>query len=288
MPFKKDFFYLEKEIPAFLLLIRKYNFSQKEAQREIAKERLLADGKLIINSGEKIKGDIEFLKFVPKSQNLKPIFQTEDFLAFDKPSGLLVHPNTKETPYSLLDEIRFHKGDNAIHRIDMETSGLIIASKNKKAEIAIKMEFEERRVKKTYLAWVKGVVKKEQIISLPIASKNDYTKTKHKVFISKNGKISKTTIIPIKYKNNSTLLKCIPHTGRTHQIRIHLYSIGHPIIGDPLYGTTFQTASLYLEDRLTKEERISQTGANRLLLHSYSLEFRYKNIFFIKSNIDLN
>jgi 23S rRNA pseudouridine1911/1915/1917 synthase len=87
-------------------------------------------------------------------------------------------------------------------------------------------------------------------------------------------------------KLDASLLACYPHTGRTHQIRVHLFHVKHPILGDPIYGCSFEAANRYLEGELTGEERMRETGASRLMLHAQSLKFHYKSDFEIHSRID--
>ena len=149
MPFVKRPFHVEKPTKAFLYVMHKFNFTQGQAQRLIAKGRILIEGESIFDTGKIIEGGIEVVYFEPKSRGLKPIFVNKDFLIFDKPSGVLVHPNTMATEYSMLDEVRTHSGQdaNGTHRIDMETSGLFLASRHKDAERFLKASFEKKQSK---------------------------------------------------------------------------------------------------------------------------------------------
>jgi len=290
MPFVKEKFYVPQTTPAFLFIMRTFNFTQGGAQRLLAKGRLLVNGKSIYNNGESIEGDIEIVYFKPSPMGEKALFHNKDFMIFEKASGTLVHPNTMATPYSMLDEIRSLAGDhaNAVHRIDMETSGLLLASKHKNSERFLKGSFEKKLIKKSYLAWVDGRVNTAFSVEEPIKINNDYSLTKHKVFIAQEGKPSHTDFEPIAYDSHldATLLICYPHTGRTHQIRIHLFHVKHPILGDPIYGTSFASANAYLEDILSAKERRIATGADRLMLHAQTLEFTYRQHFFIESKVD--
>jgi len=292
MPFVKEKFTVSKKMPAFLFIMRTFNFTQGQAQRVLAKGRLLVNGTSIFNTGESIEGEVEVVYFKPSSRGNQPLFHNKDFMVFEKYSGILVHPNTMATPYSLLDEIRTIAGDdaNAVHRIDMETSGLLLASKHKRSETYLKGSFEDRSIKKSYLAWVDGKVTEPFSSCERIKINNDYSHTKHKVFISDEGKASHTDFIPLEYDErlDATLLVCYPHTGRTHQIRVHLFHVKHPILGDPIYGTTFKTANAYLEDELTQEERMKETGASRLMLHAHTLSFEMGAKFHIESKSDFS
>jgi len=290
MPFVKRPFHVEKPIKAFLFIMRQFNFTQGEAQRLIAKGRILIEGESIYYTGQIIEGDIEVVYFEPKSRGLKPIFTDKNFLVFDKPSGVLVHPNTMATEYSMLDEVRTHSGQNAngVHRIDMETSGLFLASRNKKAEHFLKSSFEKKTIQKYYLAWVTGEVKEPFTVEASICVRNDYTTKKHKVEVCENGKYAKTDFVPLEYDAalDTTLMECKPLTGRLHQIRLHLFHVKHPILGDPLYGTSFEAADRYLDMNISEEERLRETGATRLMLHANILEFPYGCQYKIHSKVD--
>jgi 23S rRNA pseudouridine1911/1915/1917 synthase len=291
MPFVKEKYHIPEETIAFLYVMRTLNFTQGQAQRHIAKGRLLIDGVSMTYTGAKVQGDVQMVFFRPKGKGVKPTFQTNDFMIFEKPSGVLVHPNTMATPYSMLDEVRSIAGDNAnsTHRIDMETSGLLLSSKHKKAETIIKGSFEKRSIKKTYLAWVDGKLTQPFTSTQPIkVNKEGYDKTKHKVFIAEDGKASHTDFVPLSYDEvlDASLVACYPRSGRLHQIRIHLFHVKHPILGDPIYGASYEASDAYLDMIQSDEERLIHHGAPRLMLHAQSLAFTYGNEFFIESKLD--
>jgi len=291
MPFVKEKFTVPNKMPAFLFIMRIFDFTQGQAQRVIAKGRLLIDGESMFLTGAKIEGEVEIVYFKPSSQGKLPLFQNKDFMIFEKLSGILVHPNTMATPYSMLDEIRHLCGDNAnaTHRIDMETSGLLLASKHKKAEHHLKSSFEKRTIKKSYLAWVDGKVTEPFISKEPIkVNRSGYESTKHKVLIARDGKASHTDFVPLAYdeKLDASLIACYPHTGRLHQIRIHLFHVKHPILGDPIYGASYEASDAYLDMLQSKEERLIQHGAPRLLLHAQTLTFTYGAKYHIESKMD--
>lgn len=290
MPFVKRPFHVEKPIKAFLFIMHQFNFTQGEAQRLIAKGRILINSQSIYYTGQIIQGDIEVVYFEPKSRGVKPIFVDKNFLIFDKPSGVLVHPNTMATEYSMLDEVRTHSGQhaNGTHRIDMETSGLFLASRHKDAERFLKGSFEKKHIQKEYLAWVTGKVTEPFVVEESICVRNDYTTKKHKVEICKEGKYAKTEFKPLEYdaKLDTTLVECKPLTGRLHQIRLHLFHVKHPILGDPIYGTSFEASDKYLDMKITEEERFIATGATRLMLHAHSLSFPYGAKYHIVSKVD--
>jgi 23S rRNA pseudouridine1911/1915/1917 synthase len=259
-------------------LVKKLGFSLREAKRAIDRGRVSVNGKRITQKSEKASGILKCILFEPNGYGLKPIFETMHFAIFDKPSGVAIHPKKLANTKSLLDDVRklFGNEANLVHRLDKETSGLVMASKNKFSESILKRAFQDKEIKKKYLALVKGEITRQITIKKPIAVNKDEN-IKVKVLIHPEGKESVTIIKPIKKIGNNTLVECIPLTGRQHQIRVHLYSIGHPIVGDPLYGVDNDFADRYLNKEITEKERIEKTGSNRLMLHAYYLEFMFMN-----------
>lgn len=226
-----------------------------------------------------LKSDfIYVVVFEPLTKGLKPIFDSFHFAIFDKPSGIMVHPSSHQLNiYTLLDEIKYHfreKG-SLVHRIDAETSGLVLVAKNAFSDMVLKSMFEEKLYTKKYKALVNGQIKEELTINAPITNDDGLIKLKMKTHI--NGKESTTIIKPICYdeKNNQTLVEAIPLTGRQHQIRVHLDSIGHTIIGDPLYGVNEKFANDFLKNNISKEKREEITKASRLMLQADYLEFSF-------------
>jgi len=291
LSYKIKQFYLQRKVKAFKFLLENFDLSMKEAQRWIDKKRVHCNGEQINQKNYELLGDVQVLVFTPNSMGLNPIFQTKEFAIFDKPSGVLVHPANRLTEYSLTHEAKFlfGKDANITHRIDKETSGLVIISKNKKSEKEIKMLFENRKVEKGYLALVHGKVTEKIFIDEKIVKNREFSEIKLKVYISQDGKPSQTVIEPIEYfeELNQTLVEALPKTGRQHQIRVHLFHVKHPIVGDPIYGMDFETADLYLNGKLSEEERLKRVGAKRLMLHANWLEFNYKNRYRLYSKEDV-
>jgi 23S rRNA pseudouridine1911/1915/1917 synthase len=272
-----------------LSLYKSLNISFREAQKFIDRKRVRLNGEIFTDKKAILNDYVEILMFKPRPSGLLPIFQNQDFAIFDKPSGVAVHPKNLSNEYTLLDDIRylFGKDGNLTHRLDKETSGLIICSKNKNTEIYIKNMFQNKQIQKYYLALVKGIIKDKIVVDKPIITNKDLD-IKVKVLIDEKGKKSITEITPLKKIGNNTLVMAKPLTGRQHQIRVHLYSIGHPIIGDPIYGVKYEVADKYLNGFLSDKERIKHIGYNRLMLHSHKVEFNYKNIkysFISKKNL---
>ncbi|MEA1956553.1 MAG: RluA family pseudouridine synthase [Campylobacterota bacterium] len=292
MPFVMNKIIVKEKQRAFLYLIKELGYTQKEAQRLISKGRLLVDGEPITKASQEIEGEIEFIHFEPMTKGLKPNSIYDEFVVFDKPSGVLIHPQNRKTPYSLIDELKyqFGKDANIAHRIDQETSGLVLCAKNKESERDLKMMFEQRDMKKKYLALVHGEFKDAMTIEEPLLRKQDESAIVRMVVkVHEDGKASKTEIKPLKYlaDKDMTLVECSPHTGRQHQIRVHLFHVKHPIVGDPIYGQTEEDIVRFLDKELDAITRIKNSGASRLLLHASELEFElYDKTYNIKSDVD--
>jgi 23S rRNA pseudouridine1911/1915/1917 synthase len=292
LPFVIEKYIIEKKQRLFLYLINELGYTQKEAQRLIAKGRVLQGGKVISKASEEVEGEIEFIYFKPISKGLLPIYIEKEFVVFDKPSGVLIHPQNRHTEYSLIDELKFQYGNDAniTHRIDQETSGLVLCATNKESEREIKIMFQERDMKKTYLAIVHGEFKEDMIVEAPLLRKEDESAIVRMVVkVDDRGKPSKTSFKPLKYfpDLNMTLVECKPHTGRQHQIRVHLFHVKHPIVGDPIYGQKEENIIRFLDKEISKEERVKLSGSSRLLLHAHELEFElYNKLYTIKSPFD--
>ncbi len=255
--------------------------SVSQSQKLLAKGRIFDENHNKLQNGQLIKcKSIHVALFEGHTRGLKPIFNTKDFAIFDKPSGIMVHPISRDTQYTLLDEIRYHFGKkaNLAHRIDMETSGLVLVTKNRFADIELKTMFENKEYVKKYLALVKGKIDKNIEIDTPIMKDGGMIGVKMKVDIS--GKESFTSVEPLEYnkEKNQTLIQVTTHTGRQHQIRVHLDSIGYTLVGDPIYGVTDEIADRYLNKQLSQEDRLKYIGHHRLMLHALYLEFKYDDI----------
>lgn len=278
MPFKLKKLHSPTKQRAFKFLINELGLTQKEAQRHIANGRLFVDGKVMTTPTAEVEGLFEFVVYEPSTRNLKPHAIYNKFVLFDKPSGVLIHPQNRDTEYSLVDELKYQFGldANITHRIDQETSGLVLCARDKQSERDIKAMFEFRSMKKKYLALVHGEFKEKLTIKEPLLRREDENAIVRMVVkVHKDGKASKTTVYPIEYfsQSNMTLVECKPFTGRQHQIRVHLFHVKHPIVGDPIYGQKENDVIKFLDKEISFEERIKKSGASRLLLHASELEF---------------
>nr|WP_315046044.1 pseudouridine synthase [uncultured Campylobacter sp.] len=424
-------------------------YDMKSAQRICDKHRVTDAEDQNLHKNSVAHGEIFLIDYKCKPRGLKPIFECDAFAAFDKPSGILSHPSGRNSPYNMYDEIWSLYGQDACvaHRLDLETSGILIVAKDKDAARELKECFEQRRVMKSYLALVQGDLQSaacngeiencyvlgsyeicgskfaDDAVSLPdnvsdlrdtlalkgvgnkfgfnilsnsasrglwrsalsddaqakfksgaptgdvgsgsefddlscgvsdklkpaiamssadnghkpcalsvaksmpatsmgyvnlkkfepakyakfseklkflkdfegfvidalIAPSDEFADLKIRMKISRDGKEAITLIRPLRYFSDmdASLIECYPLTGRQHQIRLHLFVAGAPILGEPLYGLSREQAERILDKKMDETERIRTTGAPRLLLHANAICFelggeRYE----IKSKFD--
>ena len=289
MPYiKKEFKTIKgKKIEDFLL--KDISIDSKLTLNLLEKGKITDENNKRLQKNQIIKSNFIYIViFEPITKGLKPIFDSFHFAIFDKPSGLMVHPSSHQLDiYTLLDEIKFYFGQKGslVHRIDAETSGLVLVSKNAFSDMILKNMFEEKQYIKKYHAIVEGNIEKNLEIDTPITNDTGLIKLKMKTDL--NGKESKTLIKPISYnkEKNQTLVEAIPLTGRQHQIRVHLNSISHRIIGDPIYGIDEKITDLFLKNKLSEDERLKYTKANRLLLQANYLEFEFLDVIYKFSSL---
>ncbi|GAA9720355.1 RNA pseudouridine synthase [Helicobacter pylori] len=277
MPFVEEEFEILKPTKALFLVCDVLKCSLKEAQRHLDKQRLKQNQQAVRKS-QIIQGVVRLIHFKPNEKTQALVFETKDFGAFDKPAQVYTHPKGYFYHESLLDCIQSHLGKNAhpAHRLDYETSGLVLAGKTLQNAKDLKALFMQKKVKKTYLALVHGLVEKNMKIDKPILTPQNIQKDlRIRSKISPLGKPSTTLVEPLSYNPflDISLLKITPLTGRTHQIRLHLSSINHRIVGEGLYGVADENAREYLQ--LKREN-----NAPLLMLHAASLEFEFKKAFY--------
>ncbi|WP_409439284.1 pseudouridine synthase [Psychromonas sp. GE-S-Ul-11] len=173
----------------------------------------------------------------PTEPWLDTIYKDKDMIVFNKPAGILSVPGRDierhDSMYSRL--LEKHPNSHTVHRLDLATSGVIIFALRKDAERALKIQFQERETKKIYYARVLGHIKDKQgCIDISLGKDID-NPPRHRVD-DKAGKQCKTFYEVVSYGEQSTLVKLMPVTGRTHQLRLHMMAIGHPILGDDFYA----------------------------------------------------
>lgn len=222
-------------------------------QRLIEQEHILVNGRKQKASYKVLEGDIITIERVEaKSIELKAqeipieiVYEDKDIIVVNKPKGMVVHPANGNPDGTLVNAIMAICGDSLsgiggeirpgiVHRLDKDTSGLIIVAKNDKAHVNMSEQIKNHEVKKTYIALVRGKVKEnEATIDMPVGRSSSDRK---KMAVTKNGKNAITHIKVLKRYDKYTLLEINIETGRTHQIRVHLAHIGYPVVGDYTYS----------------------------------------------------
>ncbi len=227
-----------------------------------------------------------------KQNKIKIIYEDKNLLAIDKPAGLVVHPDGKTIEPTLVDWIlknypeiedvgeplvlstgEIIKRPGIVHRLDRETSGILIVAKNQKTFLFLKEQFQERIIKKSYRAFVYGEMKEEKgIIDRPIGrSSKDFRMWSAQRGARGQMREAVTEYNVLERGNGFSFVEANPKTGRTHQIRVHFKAINHPIVSDSLYAP----------------KREKGLGFERLALHSYSIEFSLPNGKQIKLEAEL-
>ncbi|MCU0663436.1 MAG: RluA family pseudouridine synthase [Myxococcota bacterium] len=212
-------------------------------------------------------------------RNITIVWEDEHLVAVNKPPRLPVHPTArfhKNTLIHLLEE-RYGEGHrpNLAHRIDSETSGLVVCTKQKEAERGLKIMFQKRQVEKWYLAVVQGIPEPvEGRIEAPMGL-NEGGQIYIKMVVREDGLPSLTEYAVLQAHKDRALVECRPRTGRQHQLRVHLAHIGHPIVGDKIYGTDTELF-LDIKNGVVAEDDIQRrAGALRHLLHAWRMRFAH-------------
>ena len=244
-------------------------------------QKLIEDGEILVNGQEKKisyktkQGDVIEIH-IPEAKeiNLKAqdipldvVYEDDDIIVVNKPKGMVVHPANGNPDGTLVNAVMsLCKGSlsgiggeirpGIVHRLDKDTSGLIIIAKNDVAHINLSKQIKDRRVKKIYIALVKGnVSENEATVNMPIGRS---TKDRKKMAVRKDGKKAITHFKVLKRYGKYTLLELKIDTGRTHQIRVHMAEIGHPVVGDMIYSNGK-----------------NEFGIEGQMLHAKSLDFQH-------------
>jgi 23S rRNA pseudouridine1911/1915/1917 synthase len=220
----------------------------------------------------------------PSKSELFPVIHENDhLLVINKPAGLVCHPTKGDEYSSLISRVRLYLRSDAtahlINRLDRETSGIVIVVKTDEAALELRRLWEGREVEKEYLAIVHGHPAFErQLVSVPIG-KDLKSEVAIKGTVTETGAASETDVIVMRRFERAgelfSLVRALPRTGRKHQIRIHLSHIGHPIVGDKLYGGDEGRYLRFVNYNLTEEDRRALILENHAL-HAESLNFVWR------------
>lgn len=249
--------------------------SRATIQRLLEGNNITVNGTIKKNSYKVKKGDIIKIdmpelkesKLVAQDIPVEVVYEDSDIIVVNKPKGMVVHPANGNPDGTLVNAIMNICKDSLsgiggeirpgiVHRLDKNTSGLLIVAKNDNAHIKMSEQIKNREVKKIYIALVRGIIKEDEAtINMPIArSKKD----RKKMAVDKDGKEAITHFKVLKRYDNYTLLEIKIDTGRTHQIRVHMSQIGHPVVGDDVYSNGK-----------------NEFGVEGQMLHARSLDFKH-------------
>ena len=211
---------------------------------------------------------------VPQDIPLKVVFEDEHLLVVDKPAGLVVHPAAGNLDGTLVNALLHHCAGNLsgiggvarpgiVHRIDKDTSGLLVVAKTDVAHEGLAKQFAAHSIDRRYLALVSGVPKESHgTVDAPLA-RSATNRKKIAIVEGQRGKRAVTHWKRLEVRRDAALVECRLETGRTHQVRVHMASIGHPLLGDPVYGGS----------RKTHGKLLTELGFHRQALHAAQLGF---------------
>ena len=226
--------------------------SRSYIQGLIEKENIKVNGKSI-KSNYKVKENDEILISMPEALELEVeaedipldiLYEDNDVIVINKPQGMVVHPAPGNYTKTLVNALLYHCKDlstingvirpGIVHRIDKDTTGVLVVAKNDESHNFLSKQLQTHSMKREYIALVEGRLKEDKgTINKPIGRNK---KDRLKMGIVEDGKRAVTHYEVLERYKNTTLIKCVLETGRTHQIRVHMASIGHPLVGDEVYG----------------------------------------------------
>lgn len=262
-----------------------FSLSRADIVRQIKKGKVLVNSRAVkpsyeLSQQDSIEVELELEKgdLLPNSElKLKVIFEDENLIAIDKPAGIQMHPSATERENTVANWIlaeypqtkdvhdaspESHLRPGIVHRLDKDTSGVVVMAKNMETFLELKRLFADREVIKKYIALLYGNLHEQKgVIDKPIARATNFKKQKIAVGrIKGTAKNAVTQYRVLGSTEGFDLVEALPKTGRTHQIRIHFFSIGHPVVGDSKYFSK-------------KYKEVKMEGAKRQLLHAKELKF---------------
>jgi 23S rRNA pseudouridine1911/1915/1917 synthase len=237
------------------------NVSRAHIQRLIKEGEVTVDRKTITKPSTRLEEHATLTIHIPAAEPqplvaeripLDIIYQDDEIIVVNKPAGMVVHPAAGHADGTLVNALLAYvpqlalvggtRRPGIVHRLDKDTSGLIVVALTEAARLSLKVQFQERTVQKRYLALVEGVLSPEEgVIDAPIGRNKHRRK---RMAVTRDGREAQTEYHTLQVFDNHTLVEAVPRTGRTHQIRVHFASIGHPLAGDQVYGWRKRTVPL--------------------------------------------
>lgn len=234
-------------------LMDKLNYSRSKVQKMINEGYIVVNNNkvknnYIIKENDRIEIDVDYkedVDILPENIKLDIYYEDDDIMVINKPSGMVVHPGAGNYSGTLVNALMYHcqnlshiNGNvrpGIVHRIDADTSGLLLVAKNDFSHNDLASQLQNKSVTRKYIALVHGVILEDTAtIDAPIGrNKNERKKM---CVTDKNSKEAITHIRVLERYNSATLIECILETGRTHQIRVHMEYVNHPVVNDPVYG----------------------------------------------------
>lgn len=233
-------------------LVEKTEYTRSKIQKMIDNGNVLVNDKEVKASYILKENDYitleeyeEVVDIEPEDIPLDIYYEDDDLIVVNKPSGMVVHPAPGHYSNTLVNALMYHTNNlstintnirpGIVHRIDADTSGLLLVAKNDKTHNALANAIQKKEVKREYIALVEGIINEDTAtIDAPIG--RDKNNRKKMTVTGENSKEAVTHIKVLERYKTSTLIRCILETGRTHQIRVHLSYINHPVVNDPVYG----------------------------------------------------
>lgn len=240
-------------------------------QNLIKDNRVTSSGKIlksnhIVKSPEEIRVEIppaQIIDLIPEDIKIDIIYEDEEIAVVNKPQGMVVHPAAGHPTGTLVNALLFHcdhlSGINGqirpgiVHRIDKDTSGLLVIAKNDKAHQSLSKQIQAKTATRVYWALVEGALKQDHgTVNQPIGR---HPHDRKKMAVINTGRLAVTHFRVLEQYQDCSLIEAKLETGRTHQIRVHMASIGHPIVGDPLYG--FKKQKFFLKGQALHAKKLS-------------------------------